>query len=90
MVSIIYSSGLNLVLILLIMIELCGARHVSIVISNNYLMLIMIIVVRSIFTFVGYYMGGDVSNENFKLVILIFLILIVLMLSSFGVLIFLR
>lgn len=90
MISIIYSSGLVLVLILLIIIEVCRFRHVSIVISNNYLMLIMIIVVRSIFTFVGYYMGGDVSNENFKLVILIFLILMVLMLSSFGVLIFLR
>lgn len=90
MVSVIYSSSLILVLVLLIIIELCRIRHVSMVISNNYLILIMIIVVRSIFTFVRYYMGGDVSNENFKLVMLIFLILIVLMLSSFGVLIFLR
>lgn len=89
MVSIIYFSSLILVLILLIIIEVCRIRHVSMVISSNYLVLIMIIVVRSIFTFVGYYMGGDVSNENFKLVILIFLMLIVLMLSSFGVLIFL-
>lgn len=90
MVNVIYFSSLILVLILLIVIEVCGLRHVSLVISSNYLMLIMIIVVRSIFTFVGYYMGRDVSNENFKLVILIFLILIVLMLSSFGVIIFLR
>jgi len=89
-VSIIHFNDLILVLILLIMIEICRFRHVSIVISSNYLVLIMIIVVRSIFTFVGYYMGRDVSSENFKLVILIFLILIVLMLSSFGVLIFLR
>lgn len=90
MVSIIYFSSLILMLILLIMVEVCRVRHVSIVISSNYLVIIIIVVVRSIFTFVGYYMGGDVSNENFKLVILIFLILIVLILSSFGVLIFLR
>jgi len=89
-VSVIYFSSLILVLILLIVIEVCRVRHVSLMISSNYLTLIIIMVVRSIFTFVGYYMGGDVSNENFKLVILIFLMLIVLMLSSFGVLIFFR
>jgi len=46
--------------------------------------------VRSIFTFVGYYIRGDVSSENFKLVIILFLTLIVLILSSYRILIFLR
>lgn len=37
-----------------------------------------------------YYIGGDVSVDNFKLVITLFLILIVIMLSSYRVLMFLR
>jgi len=48
----------------------------------------MIFVVSSIFTFVGYYMGSDVSSENFKLLKVLFLGLIIFMLTSFGVVIF--
>jgi len=52
--------------------------------------LIMIIVVRSIFCFVVYYIIDDVSVDNFKLVKLVFLRLIVLILSSLGIIMFLR
>jgi len=54
----------------------------------NMIVIIMIFVVSSIFTFVGYYIGGDVSNENFKLLKVLFLGLMVFMLTSFGVVIF--
>lgn len=77
-------------IILLIMVELVRVAHVGMVMSGNFLALIMVIVVRSIFTFVGYYIRGDVSSENFKLVIILFLTLIVLILSSYRILIFLR
>lgn len=77
-------------IILLIMVELVRVTHVGMVMSGNFLALIMVIVVRSIFTFVGYYIRGDVSSENFKLVIILFLTLIVLILSSYRILIFLR
>jgi len=76
-------------LILLIMICVIPQRYVIIVIIQNNLIIIMLIVVRSIFVFVIYYMGDDVSNGNFKLVILLFLSLIVFILSTGGVLIFL-
>jgi len=54
----------------------------------NMIMIMMIFVVSSIFIFVRYYMGGDVSNENFKLLKVLFLGLMIFMLTSFGVVIF--
>lgn len=54
------------------------------------ILLIIIVVVSSIFTFVSYYIGGDVSSESFKLLKLMFLGLIIFMLSSFGLLMFVR
>lgn len=54
----------------------------------NIIVLIMLFVVGSIFIFVLYYIGGDVRNENFKLLKMIFLALIVFMLSSFGLVMF--
>lgn len=59
-----------------------------IVFNSNIILLIMIVVVRSIYSFVLYYMDGDVSNMNFKLVILLFLGLIVVILESMRVVIF--
>lgn len=61
---------------------------VSFSLNINIIMIIMVFVVRSIFTFVTYYIDGDVGNGNFKLLKIIFLTLIVLMLSSFGLLMF--
>jgi len=52
------------------------------------ILLIIMVVVSSIFTFVSYYMGSDVSSENFKLLKLIFLGLMIFILSSFGLLMF--
>lgn len=54
----------------------------------NIIVLIMFFVVGSIFTFVLYYIGDDVRSENFKLLKLIFLALIIFMLSSFGLVMF--
>jgi len=56
--------------------------------NMNMIVIIIIFVVSSIFTFVGYYIGGDVSNENFKLLKVLFLGLMIFMLTSFGVVIF--
>lgn len=58
--------------------------------GHNSILLMMIVVVTSIFTFVLYYMRGDVSSENFKFLKLVFLGLIVFMLCSFGLLMFIR
>jgi len=62
--------------------------HVIIVYNVNMIVIIIVFVVSSIFTFVGYYIGGDVSNENFKLLKVLFLGLMIFMLTSFGVVIF--
>merc|ERR1712176_46404 len=58
--------------------------------NTNMIMIMIIFVVVSIFTFTGYYIGGDVSSENFKLLKALFLRLIVLMLLSYRVVIFIR
>jgi len=65
-------------------------RYVIMVMMQNNLIIIILIVVGSIFVFVVYYMRDDVSSDNFKLVMLIFLSLIVFILSTGGVLMFLR
>jgi NADH:ubiquinone oxidoreductase subunit 5 (subunit L)/multisubunit Na+/H+ antiporter MnhA subunit len=72
------------------MIILNGFSHVVIIINGNMLLLMILIVVSSIFEFVRYYIESDVSNGNFKLLKLLFLRLIVLILTSFGILMFLR
>jgi len=54
------------------------------------IMLIILFVVASIFTFVLYYMRRDVSSDNFKLLKVLFLGLIIFMLSSYGLVIFIR
>jgi len=71
------------------MVILNGFSHVMIIINGNILLLIILMVVSSIFGFVRYYIEGDVSNGNFKLLKLLFLRLMVLILTSFRVLIFL-
>jgi high-affinity Fe2+/Pb2+ permease len=48
----------------------------------------ILFVVSSIFTFVVYYMGSDVSSENFKLLKVLFLGLMVLILMTYGVIMF--
>jgi len=70
------------------MCSVVGMRHVTIIYNANIILVIMIFVVSSIFIFVRYYIGGDVSNENFKLLKVLFLGLIIFMLTSFGVVIF--
>lgn len=81
-----------LILFLLSLLMVIGNRMsiVTIDLNSNILVLIILIVVMSIFCFTVYYIDGDVSNDNFKVVILMFLILMVLILSSYGILIFLR
>jgi len=64
--------------------------HVTMLYNSNMILLMIIFVVSSIFVFVGYYMRGDVSNENFKLLKVTFLGLMVLILISYGVVMFVR
>lgn len=54
----------------------------------NSIILMMVFVVSSILSFVFYYIGLDVSSENFKLLMIVFLRLMVFMLSSFRIVIF--
>jgi len=70
-------------------LEVVGMCHVRVVFSINNLVLMMIMVVCSIFLFVKYYIRDDVSNRNFELVMIIFLMLIIIMLSGYRILIFL-
>jgi len=88
MICPIYVNSLILFVIMVLMIRLVRMGHVAIVFNNNIIVLIMIFVVISIFTFVGYYIGVDISNENFKLLKVTFLRLIVIILISFRIVIF--
>lgn len=74
--------------VLLLIISLVGFGIVGMVFNVNMIVLIILVVVSSIFTFVLYYMRGDVSSEGFKLLKLLFLRLMVLILSSYGMVIF--
>jgi len=76
--------------VILLIVVLVGISHVTMLYSSNMILLMMIFIVSSIFVFVGYYMGGDVSNENFKLLKVVFLGLMVLILISYGVVMFIR
>lgn len=70
------------------MFSIVGIGHVTMMYNNNMILIMIIFVVSSIFTFVSYYMRGDVSNNNFKLLKMLFLRLIIFILTSFGVVIF--
>lgn len=88
MICSVFVSYLILFVFIILMISLIGMAHVIIIFNTNMIIMIIIFVVISIFTFVGYYIGGDVSNENFKLLKVLFLRLIVLMLLSYRVVMF--
>lgn len=75
---------------LVLIITLNRTSLVNMEVVGCSLKIMMIFVVWSIFNFVSYYIGMDVSEGNFKLVIIMFLALIVLMLKSFRILMFLR
>jgi len=87
---IVYYGDIVLRIVALLMLSLCGMSLVFFSLNYNMILLIIIVVVSSIFTFVSYYMGSDVSSENFKMLKLIFLGLIIFMLSSFRLLMFVR
>jgi len=78
------------VLVIILIVALVGISHVVILYNSNIILLIIIFVVSSIFVFVGYYMRDDVSNENFKLLKILFLGLIILILISYGMGMFVR
>jgi len=61
---------------------------VSIDVNGNIIELMIIIVVASIFSFVSYYIVSDVSSDNFRLLKIIFLGLMIVILSSFRLIIF--
>lgn len=90
MVCIVYFSSLIIFVLIILIVNVEGIAHVTIIFNTNIIIVIMIFVVMSIFTFVRYYIRGDVSNENFKLLKVLFLGLIVLMLVSYRVVIFIR
>jgi len=83
-------SSVILFVLIILMVSLVRIAHVIIIFNANIIMMIMIFVVASIFTFVGYYMRRDVSSENFKLLKVLFLRLMVLMLISYRMVIFIR
>jgi len=87
-VCFILTSSIILLVLMVLMISLIRIAHVTIVFNANIIMMIIIFVVVSIFTFVGYYIGRDISIENFKLLKVLFLRLIVLMLVSFRIVMF--
>jgi len=70
------------------MCSIVRMRHVVIVYNANMIIIMIVFVVSSIFMFVRYYIGGDVSSENFKLLKVLFLGLMIFILTSFGVVIF--
>lgn len=87
-ICIIYFNGLILFVLIVLIISMEGIAYVTIIFNTNMIIMMIIFVVISIFTFVRYYMRGDVSSENFKLLKVLFLGLIVLMLVSYRVFIF--
>jgi len=90
MICFVSISSIILFVLIILMVSLVRMAHVVIIFNNNIIIMIMIFVVASIFTFVGYYIGRDVSSENFKLLKVLFLGLMVLMLVSYGVVMFVR
>lgn len=75
-------------LVFLLIVGFCRMSLVSFGINSNMILIMIIFVVGSIFTFVLYYIRDDVGSEGFKLLKVIFLALMIFMLSSFGLLMF--
>jgi len=90
MICFISISSIILFVLMILMVSLVRIAHVIIVFNANIIIMMIIFVVVSIFTFVGYYIGGDISSENFKLLKVLFLRLMVLILVSYRVVIFVR
>jgi len=90
MVRFVRFSGIVLFVLMVLMVSLIRIAHVIITFNTNIIIMIMIFVVISIFTFVRYYIGEDVSSENFKLLKVLFLRLMVLMLISYRIVMFIR
>lgn len=88
MISPIFVSDLILFVFIVLMVSLIRIAHVIIIFNANIIIIMIIFVVVSIFIFVRYYIGGDVSSENFKLLKVLFLRLIVLILLSYRVVMF--
>jgi len=84
----VFVGNLVLFVFIVLIVSLIRIAHVIIMFNTNIIIIIIVFVVISIFTFVRYYIGRDVSNENFKLLKVLFLGLIVLMLLSYRVVIF--
>jgi len=90
MVCFVRSGSVIIFVLIILIVSLIRIAHVVITFNANIIIIIIIFVVISIFTFVRYYMRGDVSSENFKLLKVLFLGLIVLMLVSYRVVMFIR
>lgn len=90
MVCFVFVSSIILFVLIVLIISLVRIAHVVMIFNTNIIMIMMIFVVTSIFTFVRYYIGRDISSENFKLLKVLFLRLMVLMLMSYRVVIFIR
>lgn len=88
--SLICNDDVVLGILMLLIYSISRISIISFIFNGNIILLIMLVVVSSIFTFVLYYIGRDVSNEGFKLLKLLFLGLIIFILSSYGLLIFIR
>lgn len=88
MIGVICDSYVVLRIFLLLICRFCGISLTVFQIGHNSILLMMMVVVTSIFTFVLYYIRGDVSSENFKTLKLLFLRLIIFMLCSFGLFMF--
>merc|ERR1712157_149868 len=88
MICFVFASDLILFVFIILMVSFTRIAHVVIMFNTNIIIIMIIFVVISIFTFVGYYIGGDISSENFKLLKVLFLRLIVLILLSYRVVMF--
>lgn len=88
MIGTLYFSDLILLVTVVLIVVLIRVSHTSMIFNINIILLMILVVVTSIFTFVMYYIDGDVSVDNFKLLKVLFLSLMVFMLVSFGVVIF--
>jgi len=75
-------------MIVLLIVSFVGISHVSMLFNVNMIVMMITFVVSSIFIFIGYYIRGDVSNENFKVLKVLFLGLMVLILVSYRMVIF--
>lgn len=82
--------GIVVFVLIVLIVSLVRIAHVIMMFNANIIIIIILFVVISIFTFVRYYMRRDVSSENFKLLKVLFLRLMVLILISHRVVIFIR